>query len=329
MANSWLRLWHDMPNDPKWRTIARRSGQSIGNVMAVYLHILVNASSVNETKDANGVTRGNAGVTHGNANKRGVLKNFCADDVASSLDLEPEQVELIISAMQGKVLDGDTVLGWNKRQPKREDDSTLRVKACRERKRAEKETTEDVLRENVTRGNAGVTHGNAPDKDSDTEKDKDLNTLVHGEKNASEPDEDFPAPDDPEKPGPDSAPGETRTPSAGRQVYPEDFEQVWREYPARAGSNPKNSAFKAWKARRREGVSAESMLDGVRRYAAFLGSTRKTGTEFVQRGSTFFGTDRNYENSWDIPVRTATGGRDINQIQTPDSTIPPGFTGAR
>ncbi|ENW8560590.1 hypothetical protein ACR6SH_005434, partial [Escherichia coli] len=25
MANAWLRLWHDMPNDPKWRTIARVS----------------------------------------------------------------------------------------------------------------------------------------------------------------------------------------------------------------------------------------------------------------------------------------------------------------
>ncbi|WP_252180673.1 hypothetical protein, partial [Escherichia coli] len=22
MANAWLRLWHAMPNDPKWRTIA-------------------------------------------------------------------------------------------------------------------------------------------------------------------------------------------------------------------------------------------------------------------------------------------------------------------
>ena len=26
MANAWLRLWHDMPNDPKWRTIARVTG---------------------------------------------------------------------------------------------------------------------------------------------------------------------------------------------------------------------------------------------------------------------------------------------------------------
>lgn len=60
MANSWLRLWHDMPNDPKWRTIARRSGQSIGNVIAVYLHVLVNASGAAETTRNAGVTQSNA-----------------------------------------------------------------------------------------------------------------------------------------------------------------------------------------------------------------------------------------------------------------------------
>ncbi|WP_252355071.1 hypothetical protein, partial [Escherichia coli] len=27
MANAWLRLWHDMPNDPKWRTQNRVAGQ--------------------------------------------------------------------------------------------------------------------------------------------------------------------------------------------------------------------------------------------------------------------------------------------------------------
>lgn len=43
MANAWLRLWHDMPNDPKWRTIARVSGQPIATVMAVYIHLLVDA----------------------------------------------------------------------------------------------------------------------------------------------------------------------------------------------------------------------------------------------------------------------------------------------
>ncbi len=55
MANAWLRLWHDMPNDPKWRTIARVSGQPIATVMAVYIHLLVSASR--------NVTRGHIGVT--------------------------------------------------------------------------------------------------------------------------------------------------------------------------------------------------------------------------------------------------------------------------
>ncbi len=39
MANSWLRLWHDMPNDPKWRTIARKSEQSIALVSSVKKNI--------------------------------------------------------------------------------------------------------------------------------------------------------------------------------------------------------------------------------------------------------------------------------------------------
>ncbi|EOX3267605.1 phage replisome organizer, partial [Escherichia coli] len=32
----------------------------------------------------------------------------------------------------------------------------------------------------------------------------------------------------------------------GRVDYPDVFEQVWREYPLRAGANPKKSAFSAW-----------------------------------------------------------------------------------
>ncbi|HFU2176866.1 TPA: phage replisome organizer, partial [Escherichia coli] len=50
--------------------------------------------------------------------------------------------------------------------------------------------------------------------------------------------------------------------SVGRVDYPDVFEQVWREYPLRAGANPKKSAFSAWKARLREGVPPEAMLDG-------------------------------------------------------------------
>lgn len=167
MANSWLRLWHDMPNDPKWRTIARKSNQRIGDVISVYLHVLVNVSSGGETACNAGVTQG---VASGNEDERGRIKNLCADDIASSLDLETEQVEQILAAMQGKVLDGNLVIGWAKRQPKRDDDSSARVRAYRDRKRAEKESKGNTL---VGTCNAGVMQGNAPDTDTDTEKEID------------------------------------------------------------------------------------------------------------------------------------------------------------
>ncbi|MBL0871891.1 hypothetical protein HLB02_00645 [Serratia nevei] len=81
--------------------------------------------------------------------------------------------------MQGKVLDGDFVTGWAKRQPKREDDSAARVKAFREKKRAEKAAAEGKESSKETTGNAGVTQGNAPDKDPDTDTDlKDKTTLL-------------------------------------------------------------------------------------------------------------------------------------------------------
>jgi hypothetical protein len=115
MANQWLRLWHDMPTDPKWRTIARVSGQRIGDVMAVYLHLLVCAS---------------------NAAERGRTQSFNCEDVASALDIDTEQVGAIVDAMQGRVLDGDAVAGWEKRQVAREDGAAERAKAWREAKKA-------------------------------------------------------------------------------------------------------------------------------------------------------------------------------------------------
>ncbi|EMG9443940.1 DNA-binding protein [Escherichia coli] len=140
-------------------------------------------------------------------------------------------------------------------------------------------------------------------------------------------------PEQPQQPEADSAMsgkpiGLTREipgPSAGREDYPDEFEQAWREYPRRAGANPKKSAFSAWRARVREGTAPEVMLDGVRRYARFLAATGKLGTEFVQRATTFFGPDRNFENPWEPPAARASPG--VLQISQPDNTIPPGFRG--
>ena len=99
MANLWLRLWHDMPNDPKWRTIARVSGQPVSLVVAIYVHLLVDASQSKE---------------------RGTVRTN-SEDIASALDCDTEQVDSVLSAMQGRVIVENKISGWEVRQPDRED----------------------------------------------------------------------------------------------------------------------------------------------------------------------------------------------------------------
>lgn len=119
--NPWFRVWGDMANDPKWRTIARTCEQKIGDVLSVYLHMMTLAS---------------------NATERGRTQGFKDEDVATALDLRTDQVEAIRSAMQGRVLDGDYLTGWEKRQPLREDGSAERGKQHREMEKLKKELDE-------------------------------------------------------------------------------------------------------------------------------------------------------------------------------------------
>ena len=135
----WIRLWRDMPTDPKFRTIAKKAGRPLSDVLSVFLTMMTAAD------------------------EDGTLDGWCADDCAAGLDLEPAHVAAIEAAMQGKVLDGTQLRGWAKRQPKRDDDSRARVQAFRERQK------QPVTQCNadVTQRNATVTQGNAPDSDSE------------------------------------------------------------------------------------------------------------------------------------------------------------------
>lgn len=145
MANSWLRLWHDMPTDPKWRTISRVSNQPISSVISVWVHMLVCAS---------------------NATERGRTQGWCDEDIASALDMKVEQVKAICAAMQGRVLDGDYLTGWEKRQPKREDNSSERARAWRDMKKKEINSSNGQERKR-TQPNAKK----RPDKDKDKEEE--------------------------------------------------------------------------------------------------------------------------------------------------------------
>lgn len=136
MSMNWLRWYHGTVNDPKWRVISRRANASIPVVLAIWAAMLENASQ---------------------ASPRGKLQGWDHEDVAAALDIDSSEVKAVYDAMQGKTLNGDTLTGWENRQPKRErdDSSAERVRAHRERhKHAEAIGYEQP----VTPCNASVTH---------------------------------------------------------------------------------------------------------------------------------------------------------------------------
>ena len=105
----WLRLYNDTITDPKWRVIAGESGQPLTAVLAVWMSMLVNASDADE---------------------RGTLQGWDDRFAGAALDLRGDAVRSIREAMQGVVLNGQRLTGWDKRQ-RSSDDINERVKRHR------------------------------------------------------------------------------------------------------------------------------------------------------------------------------------------------------
>jgi len=111
------------------------------------------------------------------------------------------------------------------------------------------------------------------------------------------------------------AQAEASTPAKpAKEDYSPEFEAAWQVYPKRSGGNPKTGAWKCWKARLKEGVKPESMLEGVKRYAVFVQATGNVGTQYVKQASTFFGPDRHFEEAWQAP--SAPGGARVTSQHT-------------
>lgn len=108
----WLRLYHDTITDHKWRVVANESRQPEANVLAVWMHMLINASDSSE---------------------RGTLEGWNDVVVAAGLGIPTEAVTDIREAMQGWVLDGLRLTGWEKRQ-RQSDDAGGRQRKTRERR---------------------------------------------------------------------------------------------------------------------------------------------------------------------------------------------------
>ena len=83
--------------------------------------------------------------------------------------------------------------------------------------------------------------------------------------------------------------------SAKRDVVDEKFDEAWRQYPKREGSNSKQAAQRAWNARIREGIDPDVLVAAVVSYAAAMKAAGNIGTPYVKQASTFFGRDRHFE----------------------------------
>lgn len=140
----WCRWHNGTATDAKWRVVSRRAGLPSHMIVAVWAALIELANQ---------------------GKVRGTIDNLDPEVIAAGLDMEPDQVETIVQAMQGKVLSGLQLTGWEKRNPKRE-----REDSSRERVRKH--------RSDVTPGNANgghVTPRNAakrPERKKEREKEK-------------------------------------------------------------------------------------------------------------------------------------------------------------
>lgn len=170
----WFRWWHGTVTDPKFQWVARKSGQTVASVLAVWAVVLEIASNA---------TQGNENATRGN-----VASLQCEDwDVA--LGLDDGSVAKIYAAMEVKGLIKDfQIVAWDHRQPKREDagnpntgalSSTERSRLYRERKK--REATE---RDEMQRDATHETTMQHLDKSREESKPREANASVDSDADA-------------------------------------------------------------------------------------------------------------------------------------------------
>jgi hypothetical protein len=89
-----------------------------------------------------------------------------------------------------------------------------------------------------------------------------------------------------------------------RHEYSADFDELWKRYPARSGSNPKSKAWGAVRSRLAEYVDIEVLGAGLDRYIAYVEAEGMVGGNFIMQAARFFGVNKEYENDWTVSVKT-------------------------
>lgn len=118
MEQPWFRHYAGASFDPKFDLIAAKAKAPPAVVRCAFF-VMLELAAV--------------------AGDRGTVEGWDDETMAIPLGSDAETLERIRSAMQGRLLDGDRIRAWEKRQPKREDHSTDRVRAFRKRQRTQDE----------------------------------------------------------------------------------------------------------------------------------------------------------------------------------------------
>ena len=118
----WFRWFHGAVSDDKWPLIARRSGQSVAVVVAIWAALLECASQ---------------------AEVRGSIEDFDPESMDAMLGVENGTCQAVLNALSHGAharIENNYIVNWPKRQPQRErygegEKSTERVRKHRERQK--------------------------------------------------------------------------------------------------------------------------------------------------------------------------------------------------
>lgn len=132
MSVDWFRSWHGAPTDSKWLLIARNA---------------MKRSETHETQITPGMVSAVVWALFdcaSQAEQRGNVEGFDVETYSMFSGFSEASVAAIIQELKLKnIIISGCLSAWEKRQPKREDNSTDRVRAHR-----------NAVKRNVTQGNA-------------------------------------------------------------------------------------------------------------------------------------------------------------------------------
>lgn len=90
---------------------------------------------------------------------------------------------------------------------------------------------------------------------------------------------------------------QTKPNQKDKDLYPEEFETFWKEYP-RTNRQSKSGTYKKWTAQLKKGATVQKMIAGAQGYAAWCRDNKKE-EQYIKSPETFLGPESHFANFLD------------------------------